>query len=159
MDDGKKRLPVIKGNDSAPLLSPLSEGIKFSTGCFRAHSERELAHNYHARGLDQLHRGYWAIDEQERLRHFENSFGLFHLAIKSDGSYFCSRQALIHVSGLLGLEDLADNEEYHKTLMPEPRSNESIHGRENQGGYSCHLIHPGFYSADSLELMLSHKLS
>lgn len=150
MNDGKVRLPVIR---NAPLLSPESEGVKFSISCFNASSGSRIAAGYHARGLEALHRGYWAGDERNKMDYFNRAFGFFHLALRSEKDYFCSREALTYVAGLLGLEDLADSEEYDQIFRKGPGSNEAVHGR-NPDRQVCHLIHLGFYSADSLQTML-----
>lgn len=158
MSDKKKvKLPII---DSEPLLVHSSQGVKFfSATCFKPHSSRKVSVQYHLRGLVLLHQGYWATDEGDRHNNFKNAFGLFHLASNTDRDYFCAREAMSHVAGLLGEESIEGGEKYTNSISKGPGLVEPLLDEEDHNpAYNCHLIHPGFYSASDLSKLEAELL-
>ena len=144
--DGKEVLAL---HFNAPTYFPFD--------CFSNHSENKTSIQYHYRGLKALNQGYWSSDIEKRKSHFQTAFGLFHLAHNFDKKYFCTREALSHVAGLLGLDSLEEGERYANRLGKTP----TIEGLDlplerekvSDAHYVCHLMHPGFYSASDLSAL------
>jgi len=155
MSDGKRRLPIYSepsGFDDKEFLAlHFNPATFFPPDCFKDHSGNKTSLTYHFQGLKELNLGYWSLDSKERMGHFQTAFGYFHLAHNFDRSYFCVREALSHVAGLLGAESLEEGEKYANSLESAPSIEElAFTGREVSQYYTCHLLHPGFYSASDL---------
>ena len=153
MSTAKKRLPIYasESDDAAKELSILNETF-LPYNCFAGHSENKVAINYHLRGLRELHHGYFSSELQKQEDHFQTAFGYFHLAHHFDKNYFCTREALSHVEGLLCEDSYEGGERYANSLETEPRITKHTFEKKESSrqDYVCHLMHPGFYSASDL---------
>ena len=153
MSDGKRRLPLYAEpaafDEQKVLALHFNESTFFPHDCFGDHSENKTAVLYYFRGLKEVNQGYWSPNPEERENHFKTAFGFFHLAHNFDKNYFCTREALSHLAGLLGLDSLEAGEKYANDLEPTPTIDELASGKRT-APYVCHLLHPGFYSASDL---------
>jgi len=152
MADGKRRLDIISA--SPPQVK---QGMFIPSNCYVGHSERSSALRYHLKGLVSLHKGYRAIDSDERITNFRNAFGLFHLALNIDSDYFCAREALSRTAGLLDLDDIEGGETYFNSITTKPTLGVST-VNESNGDYVCHLLDEGFYDSSELEGMLKEQI-
>lgn len=155
MSDGKRRLSIYSepsgSDDAAETLLLLNETF-LPYNCFAGHSENKTARSYHLKGLRELHHGYFSSETEKQEGHFQKAFGYFHLAHNFDRDYFCTREALSHVAGLLGVDAVEEGEKYANSLEPSPTINGLFleEGKFSNPDYVCHLMHPGFYSASDL---------
>lgn len=159
----KVELPVInnqQGNLVARncfMLYAFSEKVDGNKNHFE--EENQTAVLYFVEGLKALHQGYFAANnvaingcvettDQEIVALFPNlskdsaqkALAYFHQALAAKPNYFCARAAFKHTAEMLGFSDLAEIEEYALRMSKSPHSTEK----------SCHLLHPGFYSASDL---------
>ena len=156
MSDGKRRLPLYVEpsvlDEQEVLALHFNKPLFFTADCFTDHSENRTAVRYHFQGLKALNQGYWSADAEEREKHFQTAFGYFHLAHNFDRQYFCTREALSHVAGLLGMDAVEAGEKYANTLEAVPTIDElSLEHTKSSNHYVCHLMHAGFYSASGLK--------
>lgn len=154
MSDGKKRLPLYAEpaafDEKKVLALHFNQPTFFPHDCFSDHSQNKAAVLYHFRGLKEVNQGYWSSNAEEQEKHFQTAFGFFHLAHNFDKNYFCTREALSHVAGLLGLDSLEAGEKYANSLNPHPVIEGLTDKEKERTPYVCHLLHPGFYSASDL---------
>ena len=138
-------------NEKETLALHFNQPTYFPFDCFSDHSENNTSIRYHFRGLKALNQGYWSLDVGERKSHFQTAFGFFHLAHNFDKKFFCTREALSHVAGLLGLDSVEEGEKYANSLEPTPTIDElAFDERVPNSEYVCHLLHTGFFSASDL---------
>ncbi len=165
MSDGKRRLPLYvepaRFDEKEVLALHFNQSTFSPHDCFEDHSQSKTAVFYHFQGLKALNQGYWAMESKDREIQFQTAFGFFHLAHNFDKKYFCTREALSHVAGLVGLDSIEAGERYANSLESTPTIDElAFDDTPRNPHYVCHLLHPGFYSASDLnELEKSLKQS
>jgi hypothetical protein len=158
MADGKRRLPLYNEGrlsqfDDTEVLK-LQDDSFVSSNCFFFYSfdnglqdgkivERDnpsAALNY-MNGLASLHEGHWFPDGSDKQRNkYERAFASFQQALAAKPNYFCARVGLKEAAEKLGLEDIAENEEYAIQHSDNPHPE-----------MPCHLTHVGFLNADGLK--------
>ncbi|MEK6899960.1 MAG: hypothetical protein AABX05_02435, partial [Nanoarchaeota archaeon] len=90
-------------------------------------------------------------ESAEQIQRFSNAFGLFHLAHGHDKNFYCAREAVSHVAGLLEMDYIEGGERYANGLSQGPLTVTEEQPNGNLNHHPCHLMHPGMYSASDLE--------